>query len=159
MEPKIVTRKQFNIIGFEMKTKAREDLNHPEISAFWEKIMKEELLEKIPNKVDQNQYGICADMNSADNTFVYIIGHEVSSMDNVPGGMIARTIPEAEYALFTVKGVFPKSIQDAFKFIYKEWFPKSGYKHTGAPEFEYYDHRCCQEIPEMDIYIPVVKAK
>ena len=157
MEPKIVKKQQFDVIGLEMRTTFKEDLNHPEIPAFWEKVMKEKMLEQIPNKKDENQYGICADMNEDDKTFAYIIAHEVTSMDDIPDGMISRTIPEAEYALFTVKGQFPKSIQDAFKYIYKEWFPNSGYKHAGTPEFEYYDQRCCQEVPEMDIYIPVVK--
>lgn len=52
----------------------------------------------------------------------------------------------------------PNAIQQAWSRIFQEWFPATGYEHTGGPEFELYlpgrpdaeDYRC-------EIWIPVMK--
>lgn len=94
-----------------------------------------------------------------DGGFSYIIAAEVTDTENLPEGMVSRTIPEATYAVFTARGRMPDSIQNAFKHIYREWLPNSDYQRSESAEFELYDERCQRgERAEVDIYIPVVST-
>ena len=156
MEPKIITKDEFKVIGFELKTTTRDGQNFREIPKFWEKILAEKLIDKIPNKKYPNtSLGICMDFDAMGN-FSYIIASEVNSTDPILEGMVSRIIPKATYAVFTAKGNIPKAIQDTIQYIMKEWFPRSNYKKANLPDFELYDERCTgKEDSEVDIYIPI----
>ncbi|MBU1024063.1 GyrI-like domain-containing protein [bacterium] len=160
MEPKIVSKSGFNIIGMELKTSIKEGRNFKEIPQFWEKVLQQDILSKIPNKSQEaTSLGMCMDFKEEDGSFSYVIACEVDSTNNIPEGMIARTIPGAKYAVFTCKGPLPDSIQNMVGYIHGEWFKKSEYTHAGTPEFELYDERCMGGTDcEVDIYIPVVKV-
>jgi AraC family transcriptional regulator len=158
-KPKIITRDQFLVIGPAIRTTVEKEENFKQIPLFWEKTLKKSLLAKIPNRVDEETcYGICMEMK--DDGFTYMIGCEVKSLSNIPDNMIGRTIPGATYAVFTARGPITKSVQDTTAYIYKNWFPESGYEHAYTPEFELYDKRSMPENEdeaETDIYIPVKK--
>ena len=159
MEPKIISKKAFYIIGIELKTTTREGKNFVEIPQFWRHVIQKKQIENIPNKKQPGTVlGICMDF-SADGDFSYIIGSEVTNTDNVPDDMVSREIPEANYAVFTALGKMPDSIQNTTKYIYREWLPKSKYQHAHSPEFELYDERSGDsENAEVDIHIPIVSS-
>ena len=161
MEPRIITKSGFTVIGMELKTTINDGRNFKEIPAFWGEIMQQDMLSKIPNKSnDAVSLGICLDFKQEDGSFSYIIACEVSSTDDIPEEMITKTIPDAEYAVFTCKGPLPDSIQNMVKYIHDEWFQKSEYNHAGTAEFELYDERCTGGVDcEVDIYVPVVKTE
>lgn len=163
MEPKIVTKPAFHIIGYELKTKNENNQNNKDIPQFWQQYMINKLGAKIPNPIHQNvELGICTDFNPETGEFVYIIGMEVKKGAQAPEGMVYKSFPELEYAVFTTpksnEESFTTSIQSTWNYIFTEWFPQSGYEHYGEVEFELYDERCYgSEDKEMDIYIPVRK--
>jgi AraC family transcriptional regulator len=159
MEPKIISKKAFPIIGIELITTTHEGKNFVEIPQFWKQVIEKKQIEKIPNRKNTNTVlGICMDFR-AKGVFSYIIGSEAIHTEDVPDGMVSREIPEATYAVFTARGRMPDSIQDTTKYIYREWLPKSKYLHAHSPEFELYDERCDDsENPEVDIYIPIVSG-
>lgn len=164
MEPKLITKPAFHIIGYELKTKNENGQNNKDIPEFWQQFMKNKLGCNIPNPINQNvELGICTDFNPKTNEFVYIIGMEVNEGSQPLEGMVYRSFPEQEYAVFTTPkangDTFTASIQSTWNNIYTEWFPKSGFEHSGGTEFELYDERCHgNENIEMDIYIPVQKV-
>lgn len=156
MEPKFVKKDSFDVIGFEIKTTLKDNQNTKDIPEFWCKIMAGNLVDKIPNRKDEKEsLGICIDFDCNDQSFSYLIASEVTSTDNIPDGMVKRTIPGAEFAVFTVKGEMPKSIPEGFARIFSEWFPNSEYEHADSADIELYDDR--YNAGEMDIYIPVRK--
>lgn len=61
------------------------------------------------------------------------------------------------WAVFTVKGEFPKALQDTWARIYAEWFPISGYEISEGPEMVW---TASKDTPLTDyhneIWIPVV---
>ena len=156
MEPKIISKKAFPVIGIELKTTTREGKNFIEIPQFWQQVIQKEQIKNIPNKKQpETVLGICMDFE-ADGTFSYIIGSEVAHTDDVPEDMVIKQIPDAEYAVFTARGKMPDSIQNTTKYIYQEWLPKSKYQHANSPEFELYDERSDDsKNSEVDIYIPI----
>jgi AraC family transcriptional regulator len=163
MEPKLVTKPAFHLIGYELKTKNEGGQNNQDIPEFWQQYIQNQLGHKIPNPLHKNvELGICTDFNPETGEFVYVIGMEVAEGSLAPEGMVYRSFPELEYAVFTTPKSndesFSTSIQSTWNYIFTEWFPQSGYQHYGSMEFELYDERCYGSAnKEMDIYIPVKK--
>ena len=159
MEHAIISKESFHIIGVELKTTTQDGKNFVEIPQFWEKVLEEGQIEKIPDKKFQDTVlGICMDFEPG-GRFLYIIGSEVTSTENTPENMVCRKIPAGKYAIFTARGKMPGSIQETFKYIYQEWLPNSGYQHANSADFELYDKRCHDaENPEVDIYVPIVSS-
>ncbi len=156
MEPKIVKRPAFKVIGVSIRTNGKMGPGG-EIPAFWCTVMSQGTLERIPNRIGNACYGMCFDCNE-DGEFTYMIAQEVTPDTDVPEGLTGRTIPETTYAVFTAKGVVQKSIPETFTFIYGVWLPQSGYECAGTEDFEYYDERFTDdEKAEVDIYVPIVK--
>ena len=159
MEPKIIIKEAFPIIGIELKTTTRGGKNFVEIPQFWENVLQQGQINNIPDKKHPDTVlGICMDFGT-DGVFSYIIGTEVINTENVPDDMVCKTIPTARYAVFTACGKMPGSIQDTVKYIYQEWLPNSEYRRADSAEFELYDERFQGgENAEVDIYIPIVSS-
>jgi len=88
----------------------------------------------------------------------YMACKEVEDFSSIPVNMVAKRIPEHQYAVFTCKGL--SELGKTFQFAYKEWLPKSDYFMADPFDFELYDERFKgAEDPEsvIDIYIPVKK--
>ncbi|HIJ64784.1 MAG TPA: AraC family transcriptional regulator [Candidatus Hydrogenedentes bacterium] len=156
MEPKIVNRDAFKVIGVELRTTICNGENVQAIPEFWDQFAQDGADRRIPNRVNHNALlGVCGDSDE-DGSFSYIICAEVSSFDEAPDGMVARTVPAAKYAVFTSKGKVPDSVQDMGRYIFGTWLPKSGYEHADTEDFEVYDERFTGlEDSEVDIYIPI----
>jgi AraC family transcriptional regulator len=109
MEPKIISKKAFPIIGIELKTTSLEGKNIIEIPQFWTQVIQKKQIDKIPNKKQPGTVlGICMDFR-ADGDFSYIVGSEVTNTDRVPDEMVTKLIPNAEYAVFTAIGKMPQN--------------------------------------------------
>ena len=111
MEPKLVTKPAFYVIGYELKTKNEGGQNNEDIPEFWQQYMQNRLGSKIPNPINENtELGICTDFNPETGEFVYVIGMEVEKDTPAPEGTVYRSFPELEYAVFTT----PKSNEESF---------------------------------------------
>jgi AraC family transcriptional regulator len=163
MEFRIVTKPGFDVIGYSIRTRNADGQNNRDIPAFWQRYLQEKMGERLHGQAVSNaEYGICDDFDMEAGEFSYIIGVEAREGAEAPEGTVSRHYPEQTYAVFTTPKVrhdqFSESIQNTWMAIFGEWFPHSGYEHSAAAEFEYYDERCWQdrnELLEMDIYIPV----
>jgi AraC family transcriptional regulator len=163
MEMKLVTKPAFNLIGYELKTRNTDGENNRDIPKFWVNYIQNNLGAKIPNPLNRNELGLCTDYNMTTGEFVYIIGMEVAEGTPAPEGLVYRSFPEKEYAVFTtpkaIEENFPSTIQSTWVEIYSKWFPNSGYEQEGTIEFELYDERCMSNEKQIDIYIPVKKQR
>jgi len=159
MEPAIVSKESFIIIGIELRTTTRDGMNFTEIPQFWEKVLEKKQIVEIPDRKSPDTIlGICMDFES-NGSFSYIIGAEVTSTKNTPDDMVCRTIPAAKYAVFTARGKMPDSIQYVTKYIYHKWLPNSEFQRANSADFELYDERFDdEENAEVDIYVPIVSS-
>lgn len=155
IEPKIVKKDSFLVIGPAIRTTAENEENFKRIPNFWRESNEKKFYESIPNTIENNSlYGICLDQKG--NEFTYMIAAEVSSLEHVPDNMIGREIPKAKYAVFTAKGPVTQSVQDLTRYIYGEWISGSEYTLAETPDFELYDDRYNEgDDCEVDIYVPV----
>lgn len=81
---------------------------------------------------------------------------EVSSLEQIPESLFAKTLPAAKYAVFTVTGGL-SMIHKTFMFAYDEWIPASLYQVAYPFDFELYDERYHgdEEGSVLDICIPI----
>jgi len=170
MQPKIINRNSFKVVGYKFETTLRNNSHSRDIPAFWYQCNlegKEENLYKTQNPPKHGEYGICVNTNMETDEFSYILGVEVIDFNNAAKDMYKLEVPSATYAVFTTPTVpsdddsFVSSIQGTWKYILEEWFPNSSYEIDDSKlDFEFYDERCHPWEYEkvcMDIYIPIKK--
>lgn len=80
---------------------------------------------------------------------------EVSSIENIPDGMISFTLPGGLYAVFHYQGL--STDHRIFEYIFKDWIPKSIYTLDDRPHFEILGDRYKNNDPasEEEIWIPI----
>lgn len=153
LKPKIINKNEFKIVG--MKYYGANKNN--EISQLFNKFFSR--ISEVKNRIDiKTSLGVCEyvpDLTS-ETEFSYIACVEVSSLDEIPVGMVGQVVPGNKYAVFTHKGSIDK-LGDTYEYIHGTWFPKSGYQPALANDFELYDERFSpnSDESEMDIYIPI----
>jgi AraC family transcriptional regulator len=159
MEPKIIKRDALKLIGMMYYG----DNKNWEIPKIWESFMP--LMKKIPNVLPvQEAYGLCfyAESFSKTGNFYYMAAVPVSSLDEIPMELVGKTLPAAEYAVFTHRGSVvgnSNSVKDTYAYAYGTWLPKSPYANPHAYDFEFYDQRYkgnADPDSEIDIYIPIL---
>jgi AraC family transcriptional regulator len=166
MEPKMVKKTAIKLAGFVIKTTTKDGENFRIIPKFWQEYMTDGRCEKIHKETfftNHAEYGACFMTDPENGLLDYVIGLETKDGMDIPKNYYVCTIPEALYAVFSSPPVdrsnFPAEIQGTWKYIYNEWFPKSGYEFDeNGVDFEYYDERAMAETGCVcDIYIPVIK--
>jgi len=141
-------REKMRVIGVPIRTSNANF--QKEVPPLWEKFFREQLASKIPHRTSQNLLSVYTDY-AGDYTqpFTYLIGCEVSSLDEVPAGMRGIEIPAASYAVFTAKGDFPQSMGEVWQTIWN-----SDALRSYTIDFEIYGADFNpQNNPEVNIYI------
>ncbi len=119
-----------------------------------ERFFSENIPAKIPNKVDGNILALYTDYEG-DYTkpYTWILGCVVSSLDEIPEGLVGKEIPASKYAVFTTAGEFPQGLIAAWQSVWMADLPRS---YTS--DFEIYPadfHP--QKNPEVKVYIAIDK--
>lgn len=117
MEHEIVSKGDFKVIGI---TKRISNENaQKEIPEMWRQFIINNYMELIPDKKASSIMALYTEYEG-DHTkpFLYSIGCEVTSIEDVPEGMNAIKVPGNKYALFTVKGGLPDSLIETWKHIW-----------------------------------------
>lgn len=161
MFPVFKTLGEIKVVGMSAKfisVTSPERNNHLVIPKLWQGYRPRE--KEIVHGDPEINLGVCMDIPKELKThpeeMLYIAGKQVSSFDDVPGGMETFIIPASDYAVFTHKGPI-ETYSQTVMYIYGTWFPKSGKKMKMAPDFEYYDQRfkLHSTDSEVDIYVPI----
>jgi predicted transcriptional regulator YdeE len=127
MEPKLLIKPEIKLIGIEVRTINREEMDPStaKIPGLWGRLFQEKIAERIPNKkTDGHLLGTYTKYES-DHTGPYslIVGLEVDNLESIPSGMTGLTIPAGLYLVFTTQGPMPKALIDTWVCIWN-YFPK-----------------------------------
>ncbi len=169
MQPKIISKEAFKVVGYEFKTTLRNNAHSRDIPAFWDSCNiegKEETLYATQPVKKHGEYGLCINTNTETDDFSYVLGVEVTDFHKALDTMYTLEVPAADYAVFTTPPVeeadFVESIKGTWKYILEEWFSASGYEIDDTKQdFEFYDERCHtweNDKMVMEIYVPIKKA-
>lgn len=95
----------FKIIGISIRTTNENGQASQEIAELWQRFMSENVISKIPNKIDNAVYSLYTEYES-DHTKPYttILGCKVENLDNVPNGMVGKSFDGGTYSKTTAKG-------------------------------------------------------
>lgn len=151
MEPKIVTKPAFLVVGMPYVGKNE----NAEIQQMWG-VFNGRMNEVKDVIHDHTAFGIC---NAPDDSgvFEYVAALPVTKVDELPQGMVARLVPEQEYAVFVHVGSVVK-LNETYDYIMNGWLPKSGYEYPQDRfDFELYDEdfKFGEPDSKMYIYLPI----
>jgi len=155
----IVEKGRFQIIGVKKEFSCLNDQQQQEIPKLWEEVNANgtsDQLYELNNGQIKGVLGVCTmDQNQKDkNLLDYWVATEYEG--NAPERFQHHEIPASKWAVFAVNGAMPHAMQKAWKQIFSEWFPGSGYQHAGIPEFEMYpEGNPFSEDYYSEIWIPV----
>ena len=146
----IEKEKEKYFIGLELRTNNEECSQT--MPAHKERFFKENVCAKIPKKLNNNILALYTDYEG-DYTqpYSWVLGCEVSSLDDVPHGLVGKVIPASLYAVFTTQGEFPQGLISAWQSVWK-----ANLSRSYTSDFEVY---CSdfhpQKNPEVKVYIAV----
>ena len=161
-------KKAFYVVGMEVDIHYNSDDGTSPIGGLWQVWGGEKIAEIIPDQTSQGViYGITHG-ETADSKAKYFVGVEVSTLNNLPVGLIGRKFESSEFAVFdtTLEIIFTGEFWRTF---YSYWLPTSGYamheepfrKVNAAfnkyPAIEVYGKDYEDEQSVMQVYAPVVK--
>lgn len=137
-------------IGLELRTNNEEcSLAMP---LHKDRFFKENIGSKIPNKINGNILALYTNYEG-DYTkpYSWILGCEVSSLDQVPEGLVGKVISDSKYAVFTTQGEFPQGLIAVWQDVWK-----SGLLRLYTSDFEVYRSDFDpQGNPQVKVYIAI----
>lgn len=148
MPYKMETQEKKLVIG--MKIRTDNDHCQKEMPELWGKFFNNRILEKIPHKVNKTLLAVYTEYES-DYTkpYSYIVGCEVSTLDEIPEGLVGIVVPPASYAVFTTEGPFPQGLAQTWQTIWK-----TPLKRAYTTDFEIYGPDFNpQTNPEVKVFI------
>jgi predicted transcriptional regulator YdeE len=101
----------FKVIGISIRTTNANNQSQQDLDKLWGQFFAENIIAKIPNKISSHILTIYTDYQS-DYTGEYttIIGAPVSTLDEVPSGLIGREFEADNFQKFVAKGEMPNAV-------------------------------------------------
>ena len=133
-----VNVESFKVIGIAVRTSNQNGENARDIGHLWHRFMSEGIMEKIPNKISQEVLSIYTNYEG-DHTQPYdtILGCKVSSLEDVPIGMVGQSFEGGNYVQFIAKGDLTKGA------VYQTWSEiwETDLKRDFTADFEIYGEK------------------
>ncbi|WP_353483665.1 effector binding domain-containing protein [Haliscomenobacter sp.] len=107
------------VVGISVRTTNQNGQSQVDIGELWGKFYAQNVLATIPNRVSDDVYCVYTDYESDQNApFTSIIGCEVSSVKEIPSGMMLKKIPASKYRVYTAKGKLPDCVVGTWMHIW-----------------------------------------
>lgn len=150
----IKTLPAFYVAGISIDTK----VNSPDIPILWKQLSESELVDDLISFSSGKSFGVCYDMK--DNGQVkYMAGWEVENPDKVKQLPVEVVLIESStFAIIPCIGKIPESLHNAWNYMWKQFFPESGYIYSGKVDLEFYPQKVVDSKEyQMQIWVPVEK--
>ncbi|WP_421945154.1 GyrI-like domain-containing protein [Pedobacter sp.] len=144
----------FKIIGISVQTTNQNNQAATDLGKLWQQFYAEEIFNKIPNKESEDVYATYTDYES-DYTGKYttIIGQKVSSLNNIPDGLVGKEINNENLKKYIAKGEMPNAVVNTWIEI---WNNDANLNRSYIADFEVYGSKSQNgEDSEVEIYIGV----
>ena len=153
----IIKNKGFKCIGYTCNT----SLGFFMIGKTWRKMHRHKDL--IANRTnldfliginDYSRYKMEADHLSFD----YYAMAEVTDFNSIPRGMVSKTLPTSDYAVFYLKGKNEESVQPFIEAIYREWLLNTDYELNDELQFDficYGEKQDENKESQIEIWLPI----
>ena len=144
----------FKIIGISVETSNQNGQNAEDLGNLWAKFFANNLIEKIPNSISNDILAIYTDYKSDfRGNYTAILGLKVSSLHQIPEGLIGREFAAGSFKKFSAKGIMPNAVIDTWEEI---WTDDKLLKRKYTYDFELYGAKSQNgENSEVDIFIAI----
>ena len=130
----------FKLIGISVRTTNQNNQVQEDLGKLWGQFISENIHEKIPNKISNEIFAIYTDYQSNyTEDYTTIIGVPVSTLNEIPNGMIGREFQPENFKKFVAKGEMPKAIVDTWTEI---WQQDENLNRKYSYDFELYGENC-----------------
>ena len=153
MDIKIQKKPAFIVAGVLL-----EAIDNSKCPSAWDQLYAHHSFEMLEGLGSGQSFGVCSDVKEGE-IINYMAAYDVTDKAKSEElDLSIKEIPEAEYAIVPVKGPIPASIHNAWKYVLEVFFPETGYRHSGAPDFEVYTEGDMSSPDyQMELWIPVSK--
>ncbi len=119
----------FKIIGISTETTNENGQAIKDVEETWDKFWGENISDIIPNKERDEIYAVYTDYeNDFRGKYTLIIGFPVTTLDNVPDGLVGREISVGKNEKFVSKGKMPEAILKTWMEIWQDTELKRAYR-------------------------------
>lgn len=95
----------FHLIGITIRTTNQNGQAAQDIPLLWQRFMKEQIPQRIPNKVDDTVYALYTDYEGDHNLpYAVFIGCKTENLNEIPEGMTGKSFNGGKSVKFTAKG-------------------------------------------------------
>ncbi|MBM7648067.1 AraC family transcriptional regulator [Bacillus ectoiniformans] len=139
MQYKLADLESFEVIGMKQAFSYANGENLAGIPKMWNNANQDGTSDTLISKNNgpvKGILGVCVDNDSEAKQMDYWIA--AASDEEASEKLSKLEIPASKWAIFEVHGAMPDAMQNAWKKIFSEWFPSSGYEHAGTPDLEVY---------------------
>jgi predicted transcriptional regulator YdeE len=142
----------FHIIGIFVRTSNVNNKSLKDIGDLFGRFMSQNISEKIPDKINGDIYCVYTDYETDYNgPYTTIIGCKVSSLKEIPIGLIGKTIPESKYQVYTSTGKLSESLAKTWEGI---WNTELDRRYSA--DFDIYGEKARDfENAEVDTYVAI----
>jgi predicted transcriptional regulator YdeE len=150
---KKATLSEFHIIGISVRTTNVNNQALKDIGELFGNFVGQNILQKIPNKISEDIYCVYTDYESDFNgPYTTIIGCKVSSLEDIPTGLIGKTIPESKYQVYRSTGKLSISLAKTWEGIWN-----SDLNRRYSADFDIYGEKARDfENAELDTYVAII---
>lgn len=147
-----VTLSAFHVIGIAVRTSNANNKALQDIGDLFGNFMAQNIMQKIPNKLTEDIYCVYTDYESDYNgPYTTIIGCKVSSLVDIPNGLIGKTIPHSKYEVYRSIGNLSISLAKTWEGIWN-----SDLNRSYLADFDIYGEKARDfENAEVDTYVAV----
>jgi AraC family transcriptional regulator len=142
MEYRIEEGKAMELAGIDIRCRSKDGSNMKDVPAFWDAICADGRFKALcakANPASMAVCGVCRDFDFQSGEFTYSIAvDKPESMEGMPKGSEAFTVPASTWGKFTSRGPLRPNFQDTIKRVFAEWLPASDWETAGSAEIEYY---------------------
>ncbi|MFY9939227.1 MAG: GyrI-like domain-containing protein [Silvibacterium sp.] len=153
---KVEDQPGFSVIGVSVRTESRKEAGGTgQIPNLWTRAMQDGTLDSIPNRADSNILAVYTDFASDQNgEFTYVLGARVTSIDKVPAGFVAVTIPAGKYAVVqTDKGALPDVLPKVWQRIHAMPASELGGERAFKVDYEVFPAGFDWQNAQIDVHL------
>lgn len=150
------TQPGFTVVGVSVRTDNQKEAGGTGlIPQMWQKAMQDGSLENIPHRADNNLTVVYTNYASDQmGEYTYVLGVRVSSVDEVPDGMMAVNVPAGKYAMVeSDKGSLPEVLPRVWQRIDTMSDAELGGKRTFKADYEVYPEGFDWQNAQIPVYI------
>ena len=140
MKHRIIDKPAFEAVGWALATTTVNGESMRVVPPFWDRCTREGKVKALqPHAGSFGLLGLCAEFDAQMEAFTYLVGVESAPGVRYPEGTQKVLVPAARYAVFECVGPMPDAIQNGWKLVMSEWFPRSAEWEQAQPvNFERY---------------------